>query len=153
MSRREDIDTSFWDDEDVVALSPNAKLAYLWAFTNHRCNMAGLYKVAPRTAAFETGLTQSQVDKALAELQAARFVYAVDGVLWVRTRVKHLRTTHVNVAKSIVSHVEKIGRDHPLSEAFLAEYAHTDWLLKTEPFRTLTEPSSNGSANPLREVA
>ena len=149
MSRREDVDTSFWDDEDVVALSPAAKLVYLWSFTNNRCNMAGLYKVSERTIAFETGYTPRQVRQALDELQAGRFVYVVEGVLWVRSRVKHLRTTHTNIGKSIAAHVAKIGREHPLAEAFLTEYRTTSWLLQVEPFRTLIEPLPN----PLREVA
>lgn len=130
MSRREDIDNAIWEDPDFEQFSPETKLLYIWSFTNRRCGMAGIYKVSTRAMALDTKLGPEQITDALRELADARFAfYAEDkGVLWVRTRVKHLRTTSTSMATSIVRDLKAIGTRHPLSRAFLAEYAGDDWL-------------------------
>lgn len=128
MSRREDIDNAVWDDEQFAALSPHAKLLYFWTFTNPRCGMAGLYKIPAERVGAETGLTVKQAAVALAELAAARFVLHADGVLWVRSRVKHLRSKSPQMAKSIAADVRAISGEHPLRGRFLAEYGDAVWL-------------------------
>ena len=127
MSRREDVDNSIWGDPDFSAATPHAKLVYLWSFTNPRCNMAGLYMVPPAHIAAETGLSKRKVELALGELQEARLVYYVDGVLWVRSRVKHLRTTNKLMARSVLKSVEQFN-GHPLADAFRAMYDGCVWL-------------------------
>lgn len=127
MSRREDIDNSIWSDPDFAALSPQAKLLYVWTFTNQRCGMAGIYKLPAGTAAFEIGMTNDQEAEAFAELEAGRFAFYQGGVLLVRARVKHLRTRGPNMVKSILSDVEKIAPIHPLRQMFVEEYAGS-WI-------------------------
>lgn len=160
MSRREDVDNSIWSDPEFAALSPEAKTVYLWSFTNPRCGMAGLYKVPAGTAAFEVGLTPEQEQAALKELQRTRFAYYVDGVVWVRSRVKHLRTRGEHMAKSIVKDVDMIDRRHPLRHMFAAEYGES-WLQKAlekfgldqaileSPCRTPTEVQGLGTGQGL----
>lgn len=144
MSRREDIDNAVWSDPEFHGLSPHAKLVYLWSFTNPRCGMAGLYKVVLGAIALETGLAGADVSGALEELRAERFVFYDKGVLWVRTRVKHLRTKTPNIAKSIARDVESISG--ALRDEFLAEYRSLGWL--ADPLQTL----GRGSADPHQEV-
>ena len=127
MSRREDIDNAIWDDEDFVALTPPAKLVYLWSFTNPRCGMAGLYKVGPRAIAADTNLTDDAVRDALTELADARFLFHEAGVLWVRARVKRLRSKGPGIAKAITADVNSISPDHPVRVRFLEEYGDCSW--------------------------
>lgn len=127
MSRREDVDNSIWGDPDFYGLSPGGKLVYIWSFTNPRCNMAGIYRVATGLVCGETGLSALKVGGALAELQDARMVFYDGSVLWVRARVKHLRSHHDNIATSIVKGVKQFA-GHPFYEGFWAEYAHHSWL-------------------------
>jgi hypothetical protein len=127
--RREDIDNGIWSDPEFHALTPAAKLLYLWSFTNTRCGMAGLYKLPQQTAAFELGITPQRERDAFAELGRARFAYYHDGVLFVRSRVKHIRTNSEQITKSIVRDVELIAEGHPLRQMFAAEYA-SSWLAK-----------------------
>jgi hypothetical protein len=122
VSRREDIDNAVWSDEDYVSLSPDAKLLYLWSFTNPACGMAGLYKCDRGLAAYQTKLTPKRVDNAIRELSDAAFLYWEEGVIWVRSRVKYLRTKHDNILKSIAMDVSKIAEGHPLRVAFIEEY-------------------------------
>lgn len=128
MSRREDIDNSIWGDGDFVALSPDAKLLYIWSFTNPSCGMAGLYRQPMGAAVFPTGLTLRRVERAASELAAARFMFWEDGVIWVRARVKHLRTRTEQIAKSVATDVAKVSEGHPLRVQFLEEYADYGFL-------------------------
>jgi hypothetical protein len=140
VSRREDIDVGIWADPEIAALEPVGKLAYIWAFTNSHCGMSGLYKIRPGTLAFETGLTSEQEYEAWAELSAADFAHYVAGVVWVRSRVKHLRTIGTNMAKSIAKDVAKIDPQHPLRVRFLETYGDVDWLVDfLAPLRSTAE--------------
>jgi hypothetical protein len=127
MSRREDIDNGIWSDPDFEALSLDATALYLWSFTNPRCGMAGLYKVS-RRAMTESKVPDERLDAALEELAAANFAYFQDGVLLVRSRVKHLRQRTVQIAKSIARDVAKVADGHPMRTRFLEEYGRDRWL-------------------------
>lgn len=139
MSRREDVQTGIWSDPDFLDLSAEAKVVYLWSFTNPRCGMAGLYKVAGRIAQFETGLDPERFEAAMAELQAGGFVRFEKSVLWVRSRLKHMRSRTDQIAKSALSDIRSVGVDHPLSQALIAEYVDCDWEFLAEALRGLSE--------------
>ena len=152
VSRREDIDNAVWDDEDFAALTAPAKLVYLWSFTNRRCGMAGLYKVTVRAIAGDTNLDVTSVEEALEVLADARFLFHEEGVLWVRSRVKLLRSRNPGIAKAIVADVASINPAHPLRARFLEEYRDVPWpgqllpeLLADLPNETVGQPLGNGS--------
>jgi hypothetical protein len=146
MSRREDVDNAIWSDPEFYDLSPNAKLLYLWSFTNPRCGMAGIYKMPMKSAATETGL-DGKTRAAFDELAAARFVYFVDGVLWVRSRVKHMRTKTTQIARAIVKDLEKIDPRHSLRGRFMAMYGLEPWL--AEQLGELAENDAQKLENPI----
>ncbi len=129
MAKTNDVDVSLFSDDDFLALSASARWLYVWTFTNPRCNMAGLYKASVRIASMETGLAEHEVQSAITELEDARFVvYDPDGRwLWVRTRVKHIRSQNRNVAAAIVSAIRDLPRGHPFGPAFCQEYSGSDW--------------------------
>lgn len=142
MARREDIDTGIWNDPDFLALSPEAKLVYLHSFTNSRCGMAGLYMVISNAIQMETGLTAKRLDAALTELREARFVHYDGRWMWVRTRIKHLRSTGINIAKSIRSDVERAGT-HEYAARLVHTYGDIDWM------KGLLDPFKKALPNPL----
>jgi len=150
VSRREDIDNSIWEDEDFDSLSDDAALLYLWSFTNPRCPMAGLYKVKARSIC-EGRMTPARRDTALEELAKARFVFYIDGWLWVRSRVKHLRTRGQNIATSIIRDLEKVPAGHPIRLAFLTEYIGNSWISGWLAEADLEDPSE-GLRTPLEGV-
>lgn len=125
MSRREDIDNAIWGDPDFDGLSNEAALLYLWSFTNPSCGMAGIYKIAKRKIL--EGRLGDKLDQALDELAEAGFVFYEDGVFWVRSRVKHLRTKGEQMKRSIELDLEKLPEGHPLTERFREEYEGT-WI-------------------------
>ena len=56
------VSTSFWDDETVVNdFSPEDKYFYLYLLTNPHTTQLGIYKLVPKTAAFELGYSREAV--------------------------------------------------------------------------------------------
>jgi hypothetical protein len=147
MSRREDIDNAIWSDPDFEALSANATLLYLWSFTNLRCGMAGLYKTSMRTMT-ESKVPLQDLPDTLAELEATSFAFYEDSVLWVRTRVKHLRSRSPQMARAVANDVLKITSAHPLRARFLEEYGSDPWLRDTLEI-PYAEGIGNLSENPV----
>lgn len=147
MARREDISNTIWADSDFLDLSASAKLVYLWSFTNPRCGMAGIYRVGESVIAFETKLSVARVSSALAELARSRFAFYEDGVLFVRTRVRHLRQKTNPIAKSIANDLKTIPERHPLRAQFLREYSDSIWLKDAvfgDPHLTVIRGSHEG---------
>ena len=143
MSRREDFDNALWSDPDFLALSSAARMTYIWSWTNPRCGMAGIYKTAPVQAAMETGLSEEDVRSAFVELGEANFAFYEGNVLWVRSRVKHLRQKTTQIAKAVRNDLAKVADDHPLKARFLATYRGHSWLsayIGGEGQVTLTRP-------------
>lgn len=129
MSHIEYLDTGAWSDPDVEKLSSSAWLFYIWSFTND-WSWAGLYRVS-QTRMLESKLTTEQIPGALRELSDGNFLHYVGDVLWVRARVKRIRTTSPGMALSIAKDVAKIAAEHPLRRAFLSTYADVPWLRKS----------------------
>lgn len=92
-----------WSDKAVVALSTDARLLFVWSWTNERANIAGLYLVAPGAMALALGEqtdfgffegkrpADDRVHLALDELAVKPLVaYDYDvGLLWVVSRAAH----------------------------------------------------------------
>ena len=49
--------TELWTDPFIQGLSPEAKLLFIYLWTNKHCNQAGLYEISLKTMAFDTGLS------------------------------------------------------------------------------------------------
>lgn len=126
--RREDILNTIWTDTDFAELSVPSQLGYLWSFTNSHVGMSGLYKLRVGQMGFELGLTADDEAEVWRELAETRFAYFEDGVVFVRSRVKHLRTRGEKMRISVVNDLRQIRPDHPLVSAFLEEYLFTKWL-------------------------
>lgn len=156
--------TGFWRDPEVGGLSPEARLLYVWCFTNESCRVSGLYLVSPETAGSETRL-ENRGPAAWKELLAYRksdgqplVEYSPSsGVLWVRGKFKiETRTRSVNrkpSAKIILAALRELHElpSNPLEARFRKKYAK---LLKGYP-RDRVSPrdqprrSSSSSTKPI----
>lgn len=129
VSRLEDVNSAIWEDERFDELSPEGKLLYLWSFTNSRCGMSGVYRVKLKSIG-EGCLPPKKRDEALKELEAADYLRYVDGFLWVRSRVKHLRSKGLKIARGVIRDIERVPEDHLLRAAFLTYYVEKAWVSK-----------------------
>ena len=62
---------SFWHDPYIEGLDAKAKLLYLYLFTGPYANNLGIVEATRRKIAYETALTQQEVDKYLEEFEEA----------------------------------------------------------------------------------
>ena len=59
------IQTSFWQDDFVINLTPEEKYFYLFLLTNSKTKQCGIYQLPVQVIVFETGYNQETVDKLL----------------------------------------------------------------------------------------
>lgn len=90
-------------DEWFCELAPDAKLVWIYAFTNEATSPAGIYRITLRTIANETGVALERVREIIAEFDAAGKLHYEDGIIWPVTMRKHqlgeLKATDNLVAK------------------------------------------------------
>lgn len=141
VSNYEYVETRIWSDPTFEALTPNAKLVYLWSFTNPRCNLPGIYKATVRQMSVETGVRVKGVEQALEELEGSSLLYYDRTWLFVRARVKYLHNPSPNTAKGICNEVKKLEPDHPYTQAFLFLYRAEAWL--TSSLDVFDAPTAN----------
>ena len=79
------VHTEMWRADDWFQTLPtDARLLWIYLFTNPSASVAGIYKLPIRTMANETGLDLIRVTDLLAEFREAKKAYYQDGVVWVR---------------------------------------------------------------------
>lgn len=127
MAKTADVLMAIWADPWFADLSLDAQHLYLWAITNEHSNLAGCYVVARRLIEFESKLTSTRFDKALAELDGKMIYDEETGTVWVRGRVKWARSKTTQIAKSIVRAVAECALPQVKAD-FMAKYGSEAWL-------------------------
>lgn len=79
-------DTGMWTDPWFETLSPNAKLAFIYLWTNEVCNPAGMYEISPRRIKFELGY---DIDTVSEELKPKIEWYPHLNLVWVKNFFRH----------------------------------------------------------------
>lgn len=103
------VSSCFWTDPWVVEeLEPTQKLLFLYLITNEHANIAGVYEIATKTMADETGLTCEQVKKSLGDFEFAGKARYVENWLILRNTLKHQKNESEDVQKGIQRILESI---------------------------------------------
>ena len=111
MSKQRLIDTRFWDDSYVLTLDPSEKLVFLYLLTNPLTAICGVYEVALRRIAFDTGFDADTVTRILGRLERdGRCVYR-DGWVALRNWLKYQRINHPRIAAGIWRALNKAPPD------------------------------------------
>ena len=127
MAKNRLIYSRLWRDEWFVGLKPDAKLLFVYLFSNENVNLAGIYKLNPNLIAFETGLSYERVLELLRNFERDRKVFFRNNLLWVVNLRRYNATSSNTVAQRIRSDLEAIP-DCPLKRAYLAYYnGNPDW--------------------------
>jgi hypothetical protein len=127
MAKHAEIETAIYNDPDFLSLTGAARAVYVWSFTNQRTGQSGLYKVATEQVAMETGFSGRQLENALALLRERRFLFYDGRVMFVRTKVRRIRTKYTEtIALAIASEVRSIGA-HPFVRMWLDENESHPW--------------------------
>ena len=80
--------TELWTDPFIQGLSPEAKLLFIYLWTNKHCNQAGLYEISLKTMAFDTGLSIESLPGLLSQLEPKVAWYAEQNLVWVKNFLK-----------------------------------------------------------------
>ena len=78
------IETGTWNDPWFEALTPKAKLLYLYLWTNGICNQPGIYEISEKRIKDETGLPSPLPFEEIQEK-----VYHNDNIVWVKNFFKY----------------------------------------------------------------
>jgi hypothetical protein len=65
MAKLRSVSTNFWSDTYISELDPIEKLLFLYLITNDANNMIGIYEIALKRIAFDTGIDKEMVEKIL----------------------------------------------------------------------------------------
>lgn len=78
------VQTRMWREDDwFQSLDTDARLLFIYLFTNPSASIAGIYRLPLRTIEFESGIPQVRVKELMAQFAAANKVHYADGVVWV----------------------------------------------------------------------
>ena len=77
------VQTRIWRDAWFTELETDAKLLFIYLFTNERASVCGMYELPLKFVSFETGIAADRVQELLEQFAAAGKVYYKDGVFWV----------------------------------------------------------------------
>lgn len=127
MTRTADVLQGIWADPWFLAVSPSAKVLYLWGITTTHGNLAGLFVAGDRIIQAETGLDERAFASALQELKGKIHYRQDTGTMWVVGKAKHVRMKTPQVAKSVAKAV-KLCPSPDIQQAFLARYGKQAWL-------------------------
>jgi hypothetical protein len=115
------IHTHIWKDGWFLDLSADDKLLFIYLFSNERTSVAGIYELAPRVMAFETGLEQAAITKALQRFSQAGKVHYANGILWIVNMRKYNANPSPRVHDRICSDLAKIP-DSQLKRRYIEYY-------------------------------
>jgi hypothetical protein len=80
--------TELWTDPFIQDLSPEAKLLFIYLWTNKHCNQAGLYEITLRTIAFDTGLSVESLPEIMKQIEPKVAWYPEQNLVWVKNFLK-----------------------------------------------------------------
>jgi hypothetical protein len=69
------VNTKFWDDTYIISLDPIEKLIFLYFLTNPLTNLAGIYEIATKRIASDTGIDKDMIMKILERFERDGKVY------------------------------------------------------------------------------
>jgi hypothetical protein len=113
-------------DEWFQELPTDARLLWVYLFTNASTSVAGIYKIPLKTIAFESGLSTERVQELLAQFAQAGKSYYEQGVLWVCNMRAHQagETPGPTVLTCIDRDLAKIPYGH-LKQRYLVHYGYS----------------------------
>lgn len=98
-------DTGFWHNAFVEPLSKEAKLLYIYLWTNDNCNQAGIYEITKKRILFDCGL---DIDKYAPELSKSIAWFSDDNIIWVRSFFKE-QCQNEKFAISVINSLKSIS--------------------------------------------
>lgn len=120
MANYRQIHVSIWKDSWFIDLEPDAKLLFIYLFSNELASLAGIYKIPIKVIAFETGLPLDYVVDCLKEFERAGKVFYQDGIVWIK-KMREYNKGSAKVQTRIDADLDQIP-DCDLKRNYLSYY-------------------------------
>ncbi|WP_213996428.1 hypothetical protein [Tepidanaerobacter syntrophicus] len=123
MATYRQIHTKIWSSPDFQELSSDAKLVFIYTFSNQHRTESGIYKITVKTISNETDISPEDVKIAVDELcskNLIRFDYD-NNLIWVINALKYQKV-NPNGMKAVIKDLNTIG-NHEYVLSFLEYYA------------------------------
>lgn len=154
------VQTGMWrEDEWFQTLEIDARLFWMYLFTNPSASVAGIYRLPLRTMAFESGIAQKRIEQLLDQFARADKAYFEHGVVWVRKMRDYQLPGKVSpqLQAHIAKEIGKIPSGH-LKTEYLKAYGYPIDTVSIPPLtetetdtETDTTPAA-GSGGPFAQV-
>ena len=149
------IQTSFWQDDFVINLTPEEKYFYLFLLTNSKTKQCGIYQLPVQVIVFETGYNQETVDKLLRRfIEYGKILYnpkthEIGIVNWLKYNPMVSPKVKACIDKELKEVKDRtlIDRIYPMDRVSQKEEEQKEEKEKT----TTEEPASGSSSSHYRE--
>lgn len=156
------VQTRMWREDDWFQEQPtDARLLFIYLFTNPSASVSGIYRLPLRTIVFESGLPAERVNELLAQFSRENKAHAENGIVWV-VKMRDNQLPGKTLSDKIVTHLEgEIAKIPPcrLKNMYLQAYGYpidtlpipvdTNTILDTIPVTdTDTVPAPVGAKPP-----
>lgn len=101
MAKQRVVNTRFWEDNYILSLKPDERLAFLWAITNPASDLCGAYEAALSTIAHQTGLKPKRITEIFERFRADDKMLYSRGWVIVKNFRKHQQGQNPNVKKGV----------------------------------------------------
>ena len=137
MANFRQIHVSIWKDEWFLDLASDEKLLFIYLFGNEATSIAGIYKLAIKVIAFESGLPIKRIHEIMAKFSKAGKVYYDDGLIWV----VNMRKYHPSKSETVLTRVRNdldMIPNCPIKTAYQQAQAGADMVSISYPYHTDT---------------
>lgn len=121
------VQTRMWREDDWFQEQPtDARLLFIYLFTNPSASVSGIYRLPLRTIVFESGLPAERVNELLAQFSRENKAYAENGIVWV-VKMRDNQLPGKTLSDKIVTHLEgEIAKIPPcrLKNLYLQAYGY-----------------------------
>ena len=140
MAKQRIVNTRFWDDSYIAALTPTEKLLFLYLLTNPLTNISGVYELPLRRISFDVGIGEREVGKILEKFEASGKIIYREGWIGIKNWIKH-QTLNPKVKQGIVLELRKAPQE-------LIQGLSIDYQGLSIPNDRLSDPNLNSNSNP-----
>jgi len=122
MANYRQVSTQLWMDDKFLHISPQARLLFLWMFTNPDAGSSGLFLFNDDVCENETGLSGRELHHCLKELiKIERVLYdEKTNIIWVVNQFKHTPKSP-KIIESTLKEVKSLPKS-PVKEVFYKKY-------------------------------
>ena len=109
-----------WRDSWFIELPVDAKLCWIYLFTNENSTLAGLYEITLRQIAFDTCLNLDRVKEILAKFEADNKLMYANSIIWIYNMEKYHSQGSPKIKTRKALDIASINDSSKVKKAYIA---------------------------------